>query len=122
MAPVSHEQKTMYLMPCMSDIDVRAINLNLLPALEALLIEHARAAGEPAQLVWQAQNVLHQPGDSAPHDDHFHLRIACSDPEAAAGCAAIAARAEAPVWAFAALGSLGMGLSLFWRQRRRRAR
>jgi len=54
--------------------------------LEALLIEHARAAGEPAQLVWQAQNVLHQPGDSAPHDDHFHLRIACSDPEAAAGC------------------------------------
>lgn len=61
--------------------------------LEALLIEHARARGEPAALVWQAENVLHQPGDSAPHDDHFHLRIACDDGESMAGCIT-----GAPVW------------------------
>ena len=27
-----------------------------------------------------------QPGDSLPHDDHFHLRVACSPEEAQAGC------------------------------------
>ncbi|MCU0657524.1 MAG: penicillin-insensitive murein endopeptidase [Polyangiaceae bacterium] len=54
--------------------------------LKGLLMEHARALGEPPELLWRAQNVLHQPGDSSPHDDHFHLRIACSDDEAVAGC------------------------------------
>jgi DNA-binding transcriptional LysR family regulator len=36
---MTDEQKTMYLMADMSGIDVRAMNLNLLPALEALLVE-----------------------------------------------------------------------------------
>lgn len=61
--------------------------------VEALLVEHARALGEPDWLVWRAENVLHQPGDSAPHDDHFHLRIGCSDDEAVAGCVS-----GAPAW------------------------
>jgi penicillin-insensitive murein DD-endopeptidase len=54
--------------------------------VEALLIEYARARGEPLDLVWRAESVLQQPGDSAPHDDHFHLRIACSHEEMVAGC------------------------------------
>lgn len=54
--------------------------------VEAILIEYARALGEPAEIVWHAESVLHQPGDSAPHDDHFHMRIGCSDDEAVAGC------------------------------------
>jgi penicillin-insensitive murein endopeptidase len=61
--------------------------------IEALLIEHARALGEPPLLIWKAENVMHQPGDSAPHDDHFHLRLACTDGEAAAGCVS-----GAPSW------------------------
>jgi penicillin-insensitive murein DD-endopeptidase len=47
--------------------------------VESLLIEYARALGEPNELVWRAENVMHQPGDSLPHDDHFHVRIACTD-------------------------------------------
>jgi len=54
--------------------------------IEALLIEHARALGEPNDLVWRAEQVLHQPRDSAPHDDHMHLRIACSRLELVQGC------------------------------------
>jgi penicillin-insensitive murein endopeptidase len=54
--------------------------------LEALLVEHAMALGEPLDLVWRAQTVLRQPGDSAPHDDHFHVRLACSVEEMVAGC------------------------------------
>jgi penicillin-insensitive murein endopeptidase len=54
--------------------------------LEALVIEYARARGEDPELVWYAENVLLQPGDSAAHDDHLHLRIACTPEEAVAGC------------------------------------
>ncbi|HEY4107091.1 MAG TPA: penicillin-insensitive murein endopeptidase [Polyangiaceae bacterium] len=54
--------------------------------LEALLIDHARALGEPPELIWHAETVMLQPSDSLPHDDHVHLRIACSPEEAVAGC------------------------------------
>ncbi|HYQ46471.1 MAG TPA: murein endopeptidase, partial [Polyangiaceae bacterium] len=54
--------------------------------LEALLIDHARALGEPDELVWQAETVMLEPSDSLRHDDHVHLRIACAPEEAVAGC------------------------------------
>jgi len=54
--------------------------------IEARLIEQARALGEPNELVWRAEQVLHQPRDSAPHDDHLHLRVACSRAELLEGC------------------------------------
>jgi penicillin-insensitive murein DD-endopeptidase len=54
--------------------------------LEALVIEYARARGEDPELVWYAESVLLQPGDSAAHDDHLHLRVACTPDEAVAGC------------------------------------
>jgi penicillin-insensitive murein endopeptidase len=54
--------------------------------VESLLVEHARALGESDQLVWRAETVLRQPGDSAPHDDHFHVRLACTVDEMVAGC------------------------------------
>jgi penicillin-insensitive murein endopeptidase len=50
------------------------------------LLDHARAIGEPDDLIIQAGFVLHQPGDSAPHDDHFHLRIYCAPTDRTAGC------------------------------------
>lgn len=54
--------------------------------LEALLMDYARARGEPLDLQYRAQTVMLQPGDSLPHDDHLHLRIACSPEETQAGC------------------------------------
>jgi penicillin-insensitive murein endopeptidase len=54
--------------------------------IEALLIDHARALGEPDALIWQAETVMLEPSDSLRHDDHVHLRIACSPEEAVAGC------------------------------------
>lgn len=54
--------------------------------LEALLVEHALALGEPDEVVARAQHLLHQPSDSFPHADHIHVRIACSDEEARRGC------------------------------------
>ena len=54
--------------------------------VEALLIDHARALGEPDALIWQAETVMLEPSDSLRHDDHVHLRIACSPEESVAGC------------------------------------
>ncbi len=54
--------------------------------VEALLIDYARARGEDPRLVWRAETVLLEPGDSSPHDDHFHLRIACNQEEMLRGC------------------------------------
>ncbi|MEZ4232505.1 MAG: penicillin-insensitive murein endopeptidase [Polyangiaceae bacterium] len=54
--------------------------------IEALIIDYARAKGEPDALLWYAETVLHQPRDSAPHDDHIHMRFACSEAEAVRGC------------------------------------
>lgn len=54
--------------------------------VEALLIDHARARGEPDALVWHAETVMLEPSDSLRHDDHVHLRIACSPEETLAGC------------------------------------
>ncbi|HNZ24199.1 MAG TPA: penicillin-insensitive murein endopeptidase [Polyangiaceae bacterium] len=61
--------------------------------LRALLTEYAFARGEDPLIVWQAENVLHQPRNSLPHDDHFHLRIMC--PEGSEG---LACEQGGPVW------------------------
>lgn len=63
--------------------------------LEALMVEHAIALGEPAALVQKAQTVMQQPGDSLPHDDHIHVRIACEADEYAHGC-----EGGGPSWAW----------------------
>ena len=54
--------------------------------IEALLIDYARARGEDLTLIWHAETVMLQPGDSLPHDDHIHLRTACTPEEAIRGC------------------------------------
>jgi penicillin-insensitive murein endopeptidase len=54
--------------------------------LEALLTEYAFASGEDPELVWYAENVMLQPRNALPHDDHFHLRIACSQEQTVQGC------------------------------------
>jgi penicillin-insensitive murein endopeptidase len=57
-----------------------------------LLAWAAEHETDPALLV-RARWVLHQPTRGRPHDDHFHVRIACSADERASGC-----RDHGPVW------------------------
>jgi penicillin-insensitive murein endopeptidase len=54
--------------------------------VEALITDYARARGEDAELVWHAETVMLQPRNSLPHDDHLHLRTACTPDESVAGC------------------------------------
>ena len=55
-------------------------------AIEALLVEWARARGEPTELVWRAEVVLLEPHPGGDHDDHIHVRCACSEEDVAHGC------------------------------------
>jgi len=45
--------------------------------VKALLLRWALDHGRDAALIERAATALHQPSDSAPHDDHFHVRIYC---------------------------------------------
>jgi penicillin-insensitive murein DD-endopeptidase len=54
--------------------------------LAVMMLDHARAIGEPESVVDRARLLLRQPGDSAPHDDHLHVRIPCSEADRAYGC------------------------------------
>lgn len=54
--------------------------------IEAHVTAYALSIGEPPQLVARAISVLHQPRDSANHDDHLHVRVACTADEHSTGC------------------------------------
>ena len=54
--------------------------------LKALLIEWGLEHAAHPETVARALEVLRQPGDSAPHDDHFHVRIFCPDGMSGAFC------------------------------------
>ncbi|HVK71944.1 MAG TPA: penicillin-insensitive murein endopeptidase [Kofleriaceae bacterium] len=68
-------------------------NIFVYAPLRDLLLDHARDLGEPEGLIDYAATVLAQPGDSAPHDDHLHVRIYC--PTTDPGCVDYASRPPA---------------------------
>ena len=54
--------------------------------VEALVIDYALARGDDPEIIRRAQNVMLEPADSLPHDDHLHLRVACSPEAGVQGC------------------------------------
>lgn len=54
--------------------------------LKDMLVNHAFELGESPDVIARAADVLHQPTDALPHDDHFHVRIACPREDRLRGC------------------------------------
>lgn len=54
--------------------------------LKARLLRYAIRHERSPQAVLRATWVLHQPSRGDPHDDHFHLRVGCSEAERGLGC------------------------------------
>ena len=54
--------------------------------IAAKLIEHATKIGEPEAVIARARKTLKQPGDSARHDDHIHVRVYCTERDRRYGC------------------------------------
>jgi penicillin-insensitive murein endopeptidase len=65
--------------------------------VEALVIDHAHAVGEDSELIRRAENVMMQPLEGLPHDDHLHLRIACPPQAPVQGC-----QGGGPYWSWLA--------------------
>lgn len=61
--------------------------------LKTRLLRHARRKKRPTWLIEYARTVMRQPGDSALHDDHFHIRIYCTRTDRFHGCVD-----TGPVW------------------------
>ncbi len=55
------------------------------PIAEAL-IEHATKTKESDVVIARALKALKQPGDSAPHNDHMHVRVYCAPTDRLHGC------------------------------------
>jgi penicillin-insensitive murein endopeptidase len=51
-----------------------------------LVLDHAKQIGEPDDVLARARKALRQPGDSARHDDHMHVRVYCARDDRAYGC------------------------------------
>lgn len=54
--------------------------------LRDLLLEQAREEDADDDLYRKAAAVLHQPRDSSPHADHFHIRVYCARDDLLEGC------------------------------------
>ena len=69
-----------------TDDDARVQWIFLNHALIPMVIAWARAKGEPFETVRRAEEVLLEPKPGGAHDDHTHIRVACTDEEVARGC------------------------------------
>ena len=54
--------------------------------LKDAMLAHAEKIGTDATVLRRARRVLLQPRGAAPHDDHFHVRVYCSEHERLQGC------------------------------------
>jgi penicillin-insensitive murein endopeptidase len=80
------EREWLLIKALVEDDDARVQWIFLNHALAPMVIEWARAAGEPAATIRRAEEVLLEPRPGGAHDDHTHVRVACDDEEIAEGC------------------------------------
>jgi penicillin-insensitive murein DD-endopeptidase len=66
------------------DSEARVTHVFIAAPLRARLLAYAERAGAAAALRVRAAEVMQQPRGALPHDDHFHVRIAC--PAHMGGC------------------------------------
>lgn len=69
----------------LTDPEVAVERIFVSPRIERWLIEEARARGEDPELVARAQRTLLRPTDSDDHNDHLHVRVACSEDDVSDG-------------------------------------
>lgn len=60
----------------LADEETRVVRIFVAAPLRERLLAYAESANEDPRLLARAAEVLVQPGDSEPHNDHMHVRIA----------------------------------------------
>ena len=64
----------------LEDPEAHVTHIFVASPLRARLLAYAERIGSPEALRVRAAETMHQPRGSLPHDDHFHVRIACPVP------------------------------------------
>lgn len=77
----------------LSDRSVRVQWIFVSNKLKFRLLRWAERKDRPRWVIEYARELMRQPGASAPHDDHFHVRLYCSRADRALGC-----RDTGPIW------------------------
>jgi penicillin-insensitive murein endopeptidase len=83
------EREWLLVESLLEDPDARIQWIFISDVAQAMLLEWAVARGAPPEIVLRAQRVMAQPNPGGVHDDHVHVRTACSAEERAAGCETI---------------------------------
>jgi len=61
-----------------TDPDAEVMGIFVSRRIERWLIDYAKAANEPPELVQRAQIVVSSPHNAKSHNDHMHVRVGCS--------------------------------------------
>jgi penicillin-insensitive murein endopeptidase len=80
------EREWLLVRALLEDPDARIEWMFASHVIEALLIEWARARGDASDTILRAETVLLEPHPGGAHDDHIHVRAACSADEETLGC------------------------------------
>lgn len=80
------EREWLLVKALVEDPDARIQWIFVSDVVSAMLLEWALARGDSFETIRRAQEVMHQPHPGGVHDDHLHVRTACSPEETAAGC------------------------------------
>lgn len=80
------ERQWLLIRYLLTDPDARVQWIFIHRNLRSLVLEWAVARGESGTLLARAAEAMAQPQPGGLHDDHIHVRIACSDEDVARGC------------------------------------
>jgi penicillin-insensitive murein endopeptidase len=80
------ERQWLFVKAILEDPNARVQWIFVSNVVKAMLVEWALARGEPTETVRRAEEVMMEPNPGGVHDDHIHVRTACSPEETAAGC------------------------------------
>lgn len=83
----------LFIEALLRDPTVRVQWIFISRGLKARLLDWAKRKGRPKWVIEYADQVLNQPGDSLPHDNHMHIRVYCSRSDRFHGCVD-----RGPVW------------------------
>jgi penicillin-insensitive murein endopeptidase len=88
------ERQWLFAKALLEDPEARIQWIFVSDVVKAWLLEWALARGDSPETIRRAATVMRQPHPGGVHDDHFHVRTACSAAEVTAGCERIGPRRD----------------------------
>jgi penicillin-insensitive murein endopeptidase len=80
------EREWLFIRTLLEDPEARIQWVFVSDVVQAILLEWAVAEGDAPETIRRARSVMLQPNPGGIHDDHIHVRTACSPEEMVDGC------------------------------------